>query len=516
MIILARPMSVATEKGPPPSCSRCVRVTRGLTLVEMLVAMTLTLLLMGAVAQIFGMLGQGVNGSRSVAELGSRMRSTAYRLRQDLAGMTVDPKPPVRPDANSGYLEIIEGPETDQITYLSGQAFDKSSGSNATGKWVGTSQPYQGIVGSDDRLVGDVDDVLLFTTRSTSDMFAGRADSRNTNLVGTTLKSPLAEVIWFCRPTVNTSDPQTYTLYRRQRLIKAHPGAPPFLDTTAASPQNSFGGPPNTLPFTNWSTIYALTDVSCRREGSLVFPNTLGDLTRRDNRFLHNGSTLAEFPHPFYANSYDPMSHTFDNNPTRFGEDIILTNVIAFDVRVWDPDSPIKGLPATIQTGNNNNPSQIAVSPGDPLYEDSAAVTPPTSGGYRVGSYVDLGWKNTAAVNIGSPYPSSGSAFQGRGMFATNKTKLTLTYPTYDTWSADYENDGVDDDNDGIIDNGSNGIDDNGNGLIDEASTQTLPYASEYETSPPYPVPLLGVQVRLRCYEPSSRQIRQITVLKSF
>jgi hypothetical protein len=483
----------------------------------MLVAMALTLLLMGAIAQIFGILGQGVNGSRSIAELGARMRSTAHRLQQDLAGMTVNPQPPVRADGDSGYLEIIEGPESDQVTYLSGARFDKAAGAVVNGKWVGTSQPYQSVVGSDDRLVGDVDDVLLFTTRSTGDLFTGRADTRNMNIEGGSLKSPLAEVIWFCRPTANTVDPRSYTLYRRQRLVTAHPGAPPFLDTSANSPQNSFGGPPNTIPFSDWTTIYGLTDVSCRREGTLAIPNSLGDLSLRENRFLHNGQRLAEFPHPFYASTYDSSNHTFDNNAARFGEDIILTNVIAFDVRVWDPNAPIKGLPAVLNTGNNANPTQLAVTPGDPLYGDPAAVIPPVVSGYRVGSYVDLGWAgDPGPVSVGAPFPASGSAFQGRGVYSTNSSRLTFTHPTYDTWSSAYETNGADDDADAVIDNGTNGLDDNGNGLVDEASTFAQPYASEQETSPPYPTALQGFQIRLRCYEPSSRQIRQITILKSF
>jgi hypothetical protein len=37
-----------------------------------------------------------------------------------------------------------------------------------------------------------------------------------------------------------------------------------------------------------------------------------------------------------------------------------------------------------------------------------------------------------------------------------------------------------------------------------------------YATSPPYPVPLRGIEVRIRCYEPSSKQIRQITVRHTF
>lgn len=40
--------------------------------------------------------------------------------------------------------------------------------------------------------------------------------------------------------------------------------------------------------------------------------------------------------------------------------------------------------------------------------------------------------------------------------------------------------------------------------------------AGEAETSPPYPYPLRGIEVRIRCYEPSSRQVRQVTVRQTF
>jgi hypothetical protein len=38
----------------------------------------------------------------------------------------------------------------------------------------------------------------------------------------------------------------------------------------------------------------------------------------------------------------------------------------------------------------------------------------------------------------------------------------------------------------------------------------------ERETSPPYPVPLRGIQVQIRLYEPATRQVRQATVGADF
>lgn len=88
---------------------------------------------------------------------------------------------------------------------------------------------------------------------------------------------------------------------------------------------------------------------------------------------------------------------------------------------------------------------------------------------------------------------------------------------TYDTWTLAYERDGLDQNGNGIIDEYSNGLDDNGipggpainllNGVDD---------ISERETAPPYPYPLRGIQVRIRVYEPNTRQARQATVESDF
>jgi hypothetical protein len=58
------------------------------------------------------------------------------------------------------------------------------------------------------------------------------------------------------------------------------------------------------------------------------------------------------------------------------------------------------------------------------------------------------------------------------------------------------------------VDESLNGLDDDGNDLIDDAV--------EKETAPPYGFPLRGIEVRIRCYEPTSRQVRQITVRHTF
>jgi type II secretory pathway component PulJ len=114
-----------------------------MTLVEMLVATTMTLIIMGVVAQLFGFLALTLSRSRDTIEMSSDARSVANLLRRDLTGLTVKTVPPTPADGDSGYLEIIEGAATDVSFAPAG-------------------------------ILGDYDDVLMFTTRTQGQPFVGR------------------------------------------------------------------------------------------------------------------------------------------------------------------------------------------------------------------------------------------------------------------------------------------------------------------------------------------------------
>ena len=397
----------------------------GMTLVEMLVATAMTLIIMGVVAQLFGFLALTLSRSRDTIAMSADARSVANLLRRDLSGLTVKTVPPALADGDSGYLEIIEGSATDQS--------------------AGFSQ-----------LTGDCDDVLMLTTRSLDQLFVGQFGSSGS------IESPVAEVAWYCRQSPAAYQTQAagstlYTLYRRQLLVMDYVGQTPF----ESSGDNSFSG---SLPNSNY-------DLSLRADGSLLRPNSLSDLTRREWRFMHNlaGTTsVALFPYNTTLTNLTTYGQLTGN---RQGEDIVLTNVLAFDIRVFDPRVPL------------NDTGVTAVDPGDPGYGSgsSASVS---------GAYVDLGSGAATTTLMGS---------------ATSKSKLT---GIYDTWSTHYEFNGIDEDNSGVTDQGTNGIDDNSNGIVDESAEQ--------ETAPPYPVALRGVEIRIRVYEPASRQVRQVTVRHTF
>ena len=87
---------------------RCKRCRNGFTLVEVLVAVTLTLILLTAVVKVFSGVGDGISKSRKTLETFDRLRLAESVLREDLGGITVSTMPPWKPDENKGYFEYIE------------------------------------------------------------------------------------------------------------------------------------------------------------------------------------------------------------------------------------------------------------------------------------------------------------------------------------------------------------------------------------------------------------------------
>ena len=379
----------------------------GFSLAELLVASTIGLLVMAGVASLFSVFSRSLSQSQSTVDLTSRMRAAAWKLRQDLDGVTCPVVPWLSPDANTGYFEISEGPQRDTtLTFVAN---------------AGTAN-----------LEADTDDVLMFTTRAPAGSFSGRYLTADR-----TIESPYAEVAWFCQEAANqpAAGTKVYNLHRRQLLVLGYVGLPEFSG-------NSIAG---AVP-----AIYETYDLSLRSEGGRLYPNTLGDLTKRENRLAHG----AAFPHALtldIAARPTWQAATFSQTE-RAWEDVILTNVVSFDVRVFDPQ-------ATARTAGG-----VTLYPGDPGYAAGTPATPAPA----AGAYIDLG--GGQGGRLGQP--------------ADPKSGLVATY---DTWSQHYVAGGA--------------------GLNDPAA---------YTRAPPYPVPLEGVEVRIRCYDPSSKQVRQVSVRHSF
>src|ERR1700755_3027314 len=95
----------------PTHGSRRFFFSRGaFTLIEMLVAMAITLVMMAAVVTLFANVTNSVRNRRATMELNAQIRQVRNTLQEDLQGATCPGLTWQRPESNHGYIEIFEGP----------------------------------------------------------------------------------------------------------------------------------------------------------------------------------------------------------------------------------------------------------------------------------------------------------------------------------------------------------------------------------------------------------------------
>lgn len=564
------------------------------TLVEIMVATGITLMMMALVVTIFSIIAKGVTETRASMQMVDRVRDARLRLQDDLAFLTaIRGSLPNSPQDGGGYFEYLEGPVV--------ETFRAPAAPWPFAELISADVAAVNVAeGTNDFTAGDFDDVLMFTARS-SDTFTGRAFDNGASIA---VESNVAEICWFMRGN---------TLYRRVLLVM------PGYNIDPASVANA--------------GYYFNYDISARQEGGVldrftnlgapapvsIKPNSLEDLTKRENRFGHqpyvfphdvrfwgplrlptlrecsgvwgavpagmwpfpqveapapnagwgilpgganlvqsavyptdpnaqlivpagltvgqqvaltsNGIAFDLWTNPHAWTEQDPatgvLAQYSNSNAAvtnyRYSEDVILNNVLAFDVKIWDPLAPVL---ANIEGG-----TAIVFQPGDPnylrTYVDWVAngrLSFPTGapGLVETGAYVDLNYlDNRNHIE---------SQFSGPG-FNTNTQPFSpaqpLTRMTYDTWSDHYESDGIDQDLDGTVDEGTNGIDDDGDGVTDEVGLRPngvdddgdgaideADEVDEQEAPPPYAFPLRGIQIKIRVFEPTSRQVREFTVVQ--
>ena len=245
----------------PIADGRQPRAVRAFTLVEMLVAMAITLVMMAAVVTLFANVSNSVRNRRATIEMSGQLRHLRNVLQQDLQGATCPGVTWQRPESNHGYIEIIEGQyrEGNASNLINGAApptaidpeidhklstIPSSNMPFADANWV-----------TDAAGLGDHDDVLMLTVRNEHEPFVGRMPTnvrRNATRANPfvarsgeegweygTIESPLAEVVWYAVenpgytddpdvPADGESDPSAEaffgepgmrTIYRRALLI---------------------------------------------------------------------------------------------------------------------------------------------------------------------------------------------------------------------------------------------------------------------------------------------------------
>jgi hypothetical protein len=542
--------------------------------------------------------------------------------------------------------------------------------------------------------LGDYDDILMLTTRNESKRFVGRAPAgvrpnettarKFNDWTSENVESTLAEVVWFAleNPEADsnanhfTGEPGMRTIYRRALLIA--PWLNPYrtfaarggaaVDTFTLDGVQFKAEPgllrilPGNVKALDVDVAIAAViafqdryDLSVRLEWDYnigrwkIIANTLGDLTKRENRFGHFGFRLGSgarkperiYPFPLvstggaYSGSQEDLafavdpevggsnkgkgqanisrdsaasasSYTIDklnySDPSRYysvrpfvyvnkdsslpataqavlnddgavvrvlhgpvplwgarrGEDVMLTNVLAFDVRAFDPGAPIfKHAPTDTVLTPTDPGWTVAYVSGDNMTSGASTIGKNNSNNSVVypfvgqGAYVDLGYgydlrlapptgPGLPAVGYSSAYAASPAPwfFTARALSDVQGKQLAPGFAVYDTWSFHYENDGLNEDNDEVetatgnwklitnppvdagsvasIDEGTNGLDDYGHYSDGTFTRLGVDDVGERETTPPYDKPLRGVQVLIRAYEPDSRAIRQVRVNQHF
>ncbi len=491
--------------------NRGSRRERGFTLVEMLVATTITLMMIFAMVEVFKQLGDRVIDSRAMLEVSGRVRSAAAMLERDLTGVTVDMRSWSDRAGGQGYFEYIEG-----------------GGSDASPGYAGASLPTNidaksnGVDLSKFGLFGDMDDVLMFTAYSPDKPFIGRQVISTLSPPGektVQIQSKIAEIIWWTHWNDADGDSRVglgeVTLHRRALLVR---------------PDLSLVYPAALGSRTRIARFYNANDISANVSGSTLTANSLADLSLRGNRVAHVVNTTISTV-TVYDRDNAPLQ--FDDANAlqwRVGEDAVLADVLAFDVRVYDPYAPV------VSDGAGG-----ILKPGAQSYNPSSS----SSGANAIvgqGAYVDLGYSLGSSSLFNASNTNYRSNIFNRSLqksFATvvksptmgtvlvpaspNQKSLLLsalpgfnggnnhTAYTFDTWTQAYEHDGVNQDSsstDTITDEGADGLDNDGSNGVDDPA--------ERETAPPYNRALSGIKVTIRVLEFDTRQVLQTSVASDF
>lgn len=423
-----------------------------LTVIEILIAATLSLVMILSMVQIFETAGGAIQKARASLALSARMRLAAMRLNIDLDNVTAPLRPRLNPRDGLGYFEYIEGPSRDNDSDANNDP-DTTQDLDSSGTPDIDEGPLDGSA-------GDIDDVIMFTIKSIGEPFVGRVETTING--GGVIESNLAEIVWFTEYDDDNGNGawdfgEEINIYRRVLLIR------PDLDASLSTA--------GTL-----TTFFQRNDLSVSNFTGSYVANSLSDLTKRENRFAHANT----FPHELDRTTLASYILTGTNT----GQDVMVSNVLAFDVRAYDPEAPV------VSDGN------VALIPGDPEY---ASYPSPASEIGR-GAFVDLQY--APALSPASFF----SAVPNNVSNATNNT--TMAVPAYCTWSTHYESNGDNEDGDAFIDELINGLDDDSIDGVDDPN--------EHETFPPYSASLRGIQITMRTVEIDTKQVRQSSVVSNF
>ncbi|MBQ6108067.1 MAG: prepilin-type N-terminal cleavage/methylation domain-containing protein [Thermoguttaceae bacterium] len=146
---------------------------KGFTLIELMIATTLGLMLLGGLVQIVAMVNTSFSDTRVLIDLQNRCRSTQMLLQNDLSHISVNPQPPRPTQADDGYLSL----GVSNLTFADGNKTSRG-----------------GIVLVDADILNDgKHHYAAFTVFNRENPFTFTDPNDTTR----TLQTPYAEVVWF-------------------------------------------------------------------------------------------------------------------------------------------------------------------------------------------------------------------------------------------------------------------------------------------------------------------------------
>ena len=353
----------------------------GLTLIEMLVAVTITLMVILAIVQVFDLLGTNIKNGQALIEVTTDLRFISQQLQQDIDGVTCPVRTWLDPAEGEGYFEVYDGPSRDR---------------NWNYNWT-TANPSLPIIdmaqnmdadptNDEDASMGDIDDYLSLTTRNIETPFLGRIPINVNNVERIdNVESKDAEVTWWTAAVTtnfldangdgvidvgDALDPVTpgrlsptssVSLFRHVGLILPGIDLSPTEETTLGRPALTLQAVQDFLDNYDVSVRWVDTNADGRR--NMLFANSLADLTQRENRFLR-----YVFVHP--TNGLVPLDPTRTDIPPaelsgavgQGGFPFPFANLVlpsSIDISGWPVDNEIKAyelsLPAAEQSTLRRN-----------------------------------------------------------------------------------------------------------------------------------------------------------------
>ena len=481
----------------------------GLSLIEVLVALSMTLIVLVAMTQAFKFASGEMTKGRASVELINKLRVVEDLLRSDLRSLTVDVVPHHNLSSEpKGYFEITDGRAVD-VNYIPNQFGVLPTAVNVQRSILNLA-------------MGDYDDIIAGTIKSSSVPFRGRNG-------GGAEESSLAEVIWFTVPNDLDGDnfvdaTERVTLYRRLLIIKPSLGM--LIPEPVTTPAGIYA---NETAATNALIVFLENnDISARVQfvtgtGWVVFANSLESLTDRGNRFFAAAQGLP-IPGTVYRAALLVRRSTDQ-------QDIIMSDVAAFDVKVFDPTEPIATTTLiggeAFTTASDSDLNLISTQASGAAFSGEAGYTSLNIGG----TFVDLGKGSGVGVlglrPFGYNLPALGYPAAAFGI--SPRQNFVDVY--YDTGTIGYERNNADDGdptgNSGLIDEGGDGIDNDGDGEVDEIASWPDTDGDgvfeagevdlgEREIPAPYNVGIRGIKISVRGIEPLTNQVSQVTVEESF